>query len=64
MRLSSAEKLLLGEKASLELFEEAAKTVAQDIAPIDDIRATAEYRKTVAENLLITCLKDVTEAKI
>ena len=64
MRLASAEKMLLGEKASLELFEEAAKTVAQDIAPIDDIRATAEYRKTVAENLLVSCLKMVTEAKV
>lgn len=64
MRLKAAENLIVGEKADLELFREAANTVEQDIAPIDDIRATAEYRKTVAENLLVSCLKQVTEAKI
>jgi CO/xanthine dehydrogenase FAD-binding subunit len=39
----------LGSGASLE---EAQRTLAAEIAPIDDIRATAEYRRRVAANLL------------
>lgn len=37
----------------------AADAVADDIAPIDDIRSTAEYRRTVARNVLRAWLESV-----
>ena len=35
-------------------IEDAQRTLMQEIAPIDDIRSTAEYRRRVAANLLAT----------
>jgi xanthine dehydrogenase small subunit len=38
-------------------LEEAQRTLAAEIAPIDDIRSTAEYRRRVAANLLALVLE-------
>ena len=40
-------------------IEEAQRVLAGEIAPIDDIRSTAEYRSRVAANLLAQMLSDV-----
>jgi CO/xanthine dehydrogenase FAD-binding subunit len=40
-------------------IEEAQRALAAEIAPIDDIRSTAEYRRRVAANLLAQMLSDV-----
>jgi CO/xanthine dehydrogenase FAD-binding subunit len=45
MRAKKAEKLLTGEKPSLKVIEEAAKAASQEAKPIDDHRASAEYRR-------------------
>ena len=37
---------------------EAQRALADDIAPIDDIRSTADYRRRVAANLLARCLAE------
>jgi xanthine dehydrogenase small subunit len=50
---------LTGQKVTPALCDAAAKALAQDIAPIDDIRSTGEYRLAVAENLLRQFLADV-----
>ena len=40
------------ERAVVQLPAEARQTLAGEIAPINDIRSTAEYRSRVAQNLL------------
>jgi CO/xanthine dehydrogenase FAD-binding subunit len=40
------------------LLEDAQKTLAAEIAPIDDIRSTAAYRRRVAQNLLAQFWRD------
>ncbi len=52
LRLKETEKALLGKRPELALVDEARRTVAQQIKPIDDIRSTARYREGVAENLV------------
>jgi xanthine dehydrogenase iron-sulfur cluster and FAD-binding subunit A len=38
-------------------MEAAARALASDLAPIDDIRSTARYRGRVAQNLLLEFLR-------
>ena len=45
MRAPSAEKVLAGRSVDAALAEEAANAVVADATPIDDIRASARYRK-------------------
>jgi len=45
LRSPSAEKILVGEKASDALFGKAGKAAAGDARPIDDFRGSAEYKK-------------------
>jgi carbon-monoxide dehydrogenase medium subunit len=44
VRATSAEKLLIGQEYSDELLEKAAEATKNDIHPISDVRASAEYR--------------------
>jgi len=37
----------------------AAAALAQDVAPIDDIRSTADYRAAVARNVLLQFLDEL-----
>ncbi len=52
LRLPDVEKLLIGKAPSRELFAEAGAAGADAIKPIDDIRGTAGYRKTVAATVI------------
>lgn len=56
-RAKKVEEALLGKEFSVELVEEAAKKVVEDISPIDDVRASGEYRKTVAAVLVKRAVK-------
>lgn len=47
------EKFLTGKKLSTETLSAAAMQVTSMVLPIDDIRASADYRRTVAGNLLL-----------
>ncbi len=51
-RAASAEAALVGRIFSLASAEAAAKALANDFTPLDDWRATARYRSTVAANLI------------
>jgi carbon-monoxide dehydrogenase medium subunit len=51
MRAHSAEHVLLGERPTEALFSRAGEAAAQDSRPIDDFRASAEYRKDMVEIL-------------
>lgn len=51
IRAPFAEKVLSGESPSPELFAKAAEEAAEDAKPIDDFRASAEYRKDMVSVL-------------
>jgi CO/xanthine dehydrogenase FAD-binding subunit len=53
VRCPSTETALRGQTLDDKLAAVASIALAQDIAPIDDIRSTARYRLRVAQNLLI-----------
>jgi carbon-monoxide dehydrogenase medium subunit len=48
VRAAAAEDLLVGERPSAELFDEAARRATDDIDPPADLHGSSEYRKTVA----------------
>ncbi len=52
LRATQTERLLRGEKISPAVARTASEKLAQEIAPIDDMRSTANYRRHVAQNLL------------
>ena len=51
-RASHVEKALMGQRVAIETFEAAAGAIPKDFQPIDDWRGSADYRLTVAANLL------------
>jgi CO/xanthine dehydrogenase FAD-binding subunit len=52
LRARETEKMLRGEKLTPAIFREAQDVLVREIAPIDDMRSTAQYRRTIARNLL------------
>ncbi|MGH3189800.1 MAG: FAD binding domain-containing protein [Streptosporangiaceae bacterium] len=48
LRAAAAEDLLVGERPSAELFDEAARRATEDADPPDDLHGSSDYRKTVA----------------
>ena len=48
VRAAAAEDLLVGERPSAELFDEAARRATDDIDPPADLHGSSDYRKTVA----------------
>ena len=52
LRAVKTENVLRGQSPSTEIVRAAQETLAQEIAPIDDIRSTARYRLRIAQNLL------------
>jgi CO/xanthine dehydrogenase FAD-binding subunit len=52
IRLAKTEAALLGQRLSAEICTAARKALLEEAKPIDDIRSTALYRRSVAANLL------------
>jgi CO/xanthine dehydrogenase FAD-binding subunit len=52
LRAVETEKTLRGERFSPAILRAAQQVLAREIAPIDDMRSTAHYRRRVAQNLL------------
>lgn len=50
-RCAAVEAALVGQVPNAALADRVAAAIAADIAPIDDLRSTAAYRRTVATNL-------------
>ena len=50
--MRAAEAALTGKALNPETIDTAAAALAQDFKPLSDLRATSEYRLTVAGNLL------------
>ena len=52
IRANKAEKTLIGKKVDVALIGECGEMAAKCARPIGDIRASAEYRRTVCEVLV------------
>ena len=52
VRAAAAEDLLVGERPSTELFDEAARRATDDVNPPADLNGSSDYRKTVAATLV------------
>lgn len=63
LRLVRTEQVLLGRGLDNEAVAEARQALLQEIAPIDDIRSTAEYRRLVAANLIEEMLRNFAAAE-
>jgi CO/xanthine dehydrogenase FAD-binding subunit len=57
VRAIKTEKLLRGELPTSAVLQRAQEVLTQEIAPIDDMRSTAHYRRRVARNLLAEFLE-------
>lgn len=57
VRSPAVEAVLLGAEPSPELFEKASAAVQADISPIDDIRASSDYRRRSVQVLLLRALQ-------
>jgi CO/xanthine dehydrogenase FAD-binding subunit len=57
LRAVKTEQLLRGEEISPAVGRAASEKLAQEIAPVDDMRSTADYRRHVAQNLLTEFLE-------
>jgi CO/xanthine dehydrogenase FAD-binding subunit len=64
IRLTRTERALSGQPINSSVLEIAAKVMAEEIQPIDDIRSTAKYRTMVLHNLLSEFLRGLPGARI
>jgi carbon-monoxide dehydrogenase medium subunit len=60
-RASGAEEVLVGQRPSAGLFDEAARRAAADIDPSADLHGSAEYRKKVAATLVRRGLREAVD---
>lgn len=59
VRAVNAERSLLGEKPGDSVFEEAGRLASHEASPIDDLRASADYRRHLIQVLTRRALKHV-----
>ena len=48
IRATATEAVLEGTRAGEAVADEAARVLAEEITPIDDVRSTADYRRSVS----------------
>jgi xanthine dehydrogenase small subunit len=58
IRATATEGALDGRAPNPETADRAAETLAGELAPIDDVRSTAEYRRLVAARVLHRIIRD------
>jgi xanthine dehydrogenase small subunit len=58
IRATATEALLEGSRPSESLADAAAEALAEEIAPIDDVRSTADYRRSVSARVLHRLLRE------
>ena len=58
IRAAATEAILEGSRPSPEVADRAAEALAAELEPIDDVRSTATYRRTVAARILHRILRD------
>ena len=63
-RATNCENFLNNTNLSLDNFEKAKNFLEKDFTPIDDMRATKDYRIEVAKNLLIKFFLEIKSNKL
>ena len=63
-RAINCEKTLINSNLSEDSFEKAKKDLEKDFSPINDTRATKDYRMEVAKNLLMKCFIEIKKKKL
>jgi len=63
-RAINCEKTLINSSLSEESFKKAKKNLEKDFSPINDTRATKDYRMEVAKNLLMKCFIEIKKNKL
>ncbi|MDA9687691.1 xanthine dehydrogenase small subunit [Candidatus Pelagibacter sp.] len=58
------EKILLNSNFSEEIILKAQKSLEKDFQPIDDMRASKDYRLEIAKNLLTKCFTEIKKNKL
>jgi len=58
IRATATEAILEGHLPTPEVADRAAATLASELEPIDDVRSTAEYRRTVAARVLHRIIRE------
>jgi xanthine dehydrogenase small subunit len=58
IRAAATERVLEGARPTPEVADLAAETLAGELQPIDDVRSTADYRRTVSARILHRLLRD------
>jgi xanthine dehydrogenase small subunit len=53
MRMTRAEDVIRGHAPTLECFQQAARLAREQVTPITDVRGSEQYRRTLAENVLL-----------
>ncbi len=61
VRAYSAEEVLMGERPTEALFSRAGEAALKDIAPIDDFRASADYKRAMVAVLTRRALREALE---
>ncbi len=61
VRVGAAEELLVGERPSAELFDEAARRATGDVDPPDDLHGSSDYRKAVAAAIVRRGLREAAD---
>ncbi|CAN5517805.1 xanthine dehydrogenase small subunit [soil metagenome] len=64
LRLPETEAFLTGRPISEETFAEAGGIARREVAPISDVRGTAEFRQQLAENALLKFYHEIAEAEV
>jgi OHCU decarboxylase len=64
LRLRETERAVKGRSIDSDLLRTARKAATDEIHPIDDIRSTARYRRTVAGNLVVEFLNRLNSQQI
>ncbi len=63
-RAKKCEKILKNKNLSIDNFLNAGNNLEKDFSPINDMRATKNYRMEVAKNLLIKCFYEIKTNKL
>jgi carbon-monoxide dehydrogenase medium subunit len=58
IRAAATERVLEGSRPTPQVADEVAEVVAGELAPIDDVRSTAAYRRTVAARILHRVIRE------
>ena len=63
-RANYCEKILLNSTITQEIIDKAKNALEKDFAPINDMRASGQYRKMISKNLLEKCFLEIKEKKL